>query len=290
MSSNGTIIWNGTTNALYKTNIFGIGQDTSSGLNQKVSRSVNNATGPILATTQHFAQANSNLVRTSSLGIGNFLVMGNNNLPNTFTESYNGGSNNRLARIWKVNETGTVGNVYFAIPKTTLSFPSGIPAIVLSNDTTFDNNDTIVNLSDDGTFYWASINPTDTQYLTYIASKPGFTVSKTELSVSENIGTNTFTVVLDVQPTNNVAFNVSTDDINEATADPSSLTFTSSNWNTPQTITITGVDDSDVDTDTATITISVKDDMSDNAFDALDDKTVEITLTNEDANFTINAI
>lgn len=288
VSSDGATIWDATANATYKADIFGIGQDDSSNLNQKVSKSVNSATGPILATTQHFTQANNHVSR-ASIGTGNFVLMGHNNETMTFTSSYNGGSNNRLARIWKVEETGTVGNVYFAIPKTAISFPSGIPALVLSNDTTFNSDDTIVNLNDDGTHYWASINPIDGQYITYTATTPKFSIDKEALNVSENAGTNTFTVVLDVQPTSNVIFNVSTDDTSEATLNKSTLTFTSSNWNLPQIVTVTGVDDSTITTDATTITIAVNN-ASDDFFDALASKTIAVTLINDDANFTITAM
>ena len=47
---------------------------------------------------------------------------------------------------------------YVAIPNST-SFPAGGNAVVISSDTTFDSSDTVVNLTDDGTLYWAQINP-----------------------------------------------------------------------------------------------------------------------------------
>ncbi len=117
-----------------------------------------------------------------------------------------------------------------------------------------------------------------------------FTVSETALTINEDAGTDSFTVVLDTEPTSDVVFNISSDNTNEATVDKSQLTFTTSNWNTAQTVTVTGVDDTTATNDTATITISVNDASSDNTFDNLTDKTVTITLTNDDANFTINAI
>ena len=55
-----------------------------------------------------------------------------------------------------------------------------------------------------------------------------------------------FTVVLDTQPVANVSVGISSSDTGEGTVSPSSLTFTSANWNTPQTVTVTGVND-DVD-------------------------------------------
>jgi hypothetical protein len=181
-ASDNTVIWNATNNASYNTAIFGIGEDTNSALDQKVARSANDANGPILATTQHFTEVNEDAARTTSLGNGNFMLMGHDNAANSFTGSYNGGTDNRLARIWKVSETGTVGAIYFAIPKASYMFPSGTPSIVISNDTTFDNTDTLVTLNDDGTFYWAQINPTNNQFIT-VASESTLGIDKKDILV-----------------------------------------------------------------------------------------------------------
>ncbi|MUP37247.1 MBG domain-containing protein, partial [Labilibaculum euxinus] len=292
LSSDGSVVWDGTANASYKTDIFGIGRDDASGLNQKVSRSVNSGNSPVLATNADFTSSNSDAGRTTSLDDGNFMLMGHNNgTENSFTSSFDGGTNNRSDRVWKVDETGTVGNVYFAIPKTAIMFPSGIPVLVASNDLTFNSSDDIVNLADDGTYYWASINPDNGAYLAFASTTPGFTVSETTLTIDENAGTGTFTVVLDVQPSNDVVFDVASDKTEEATVDKATLTFTSANWDTPQTVTVTGVDD-DIDRDdTATITVMVKDASSDDPFDALTDQTAGITLTDDDtAGFTVSKI
>jgi hypothetical protein len=77
---------------------------------------------------------------------------------------------------------------------------------------------------------------------------PGFTVTPTNgLFTSENGDTATFTVALDVPPTNDVTIGVSSSDTTEGIASPSSLTFTSDNWDVPQTVTVTGQDDTIVD-------------------------------------------
>ncbi|MBK8171024.1 MAG: hypothetical protein IPK60_11865 [Sandaracinaceae bacterium] len=73
---------------------------------------------------------------------------------------------------------------------------------------------------------------------------PGITVTPTTgLSTSETGSTDTFTVVLDSQPTANVTIAITTSDDTEATAAPTTLTFTPENWNAPQTVTVTGVND-----------------------------------------------
>ena len=55
--------------------------------------------------------------------------------------------------------------------------------------------------------------------------------------------TDTFTVALTAQPTNDVVISVTSGDTSEATLDKSSLTFTNGNWNSAQTVTVTGVND-----------------------------------------------
>ncbi len=110
-----------------------------------------------------------------------------------------------------------------------------------------------------------------------------FTLSTTTVSVTEAGSTDTFTVVLDTQPLSDVVVAVSSADTSEAKVSAPTLTFTSSSWNVPQSVTITGVDDSIVDgnQDTA-VTIAVDDDNSDNAFDGIADQTATATTTDND--------
>jgi hypothetical protein len=63
------------------------------------------------------------------------------------------------------------------------------------------------------------------------------------LQTSETGTTATFTVVLGAQPSGPVSIGVKSSDVSEGTVSPSTLTFTSANWNTPQTVTVTGVND-----------------------------------------------
>ena len=98
----------------------------------------------------------------------------------------------------------------------------------------------------------------------------------------------TFSVVLNAQPTTDVVLSIISSDTGEATV-TSSLTFTSANWDTPKTVTITGVDDDIIDgTQNSTITVSIIDGISDDAFDSVADQTVSVSTTDDDvAGFTI---
>ena len=119
-----------------------------------------------------------------------------------------------------------------------------------------------------------------------------FTLGAISGTVSEGATTATFTVVLGAQPDSDVVISVTSGDTGEATVSAENLTFTNGNWNTPQTVTVTGVDDNLVDGSVnTTITMAVVDASSDNNFDALADQTVTVTTTDDDsASFTLGAI
>ncbi len=68
---------------------------------------------------------------------------------------------------------------------------------------------------------------------------------------TESGGSVSFTVVLTEAPVSDVSFSMSSSDTSEGSVDVSQLTFTPGNWDTAQTVTVTGVDDSVVDGDVA---------------------------------------
>ena len=69
-------------------------------------------------------------------------------------------------------------------------------------------------------------------------------------------------------------------DTGEATIDKSTLTFTGGNWNTPQTVTVTGISDDAVDGDqNSTITISVVDASSPATYQAVADSQISVVTT-----------
>ena len=113
----------------------------------------------------------------------------------------------------------------------------------------------------------------------------GFTIVELEGSteVDESGTTDTFTVVLDSNPDSNVVVAISVSDSSETSIN-SPLTFTSANWDTPQTVTVTGVDDDIIDgTINSTITVTIVDAISDNDFDGVADQTVSVSTTDDDA-------
>lgn len=117
------------------------------------------------------------------------------------------------------------------------------------------------------------------------ADTAGYTVTPTAGStvVAESGGTDTLTVVLNSLPTGSVVLTLSSSDTGEATVSPSSLTFTTSNWSVPQTVTVTGIADNIVDgNQAATITLIVDPGVSANEYDTLPNQTVSVSILDID--------
>ena len=81
----------------------------------------------------------------------------------------------------------------------------------------------------------------------------GITVAPTALTVNEG-GTGDYTVVLDFQPANSVTVTPTVTADRELTLSETSLTFTTSDWDNPQTVTVTAAEDTNNANETATIT------------------------------------
>ncbi len=109
----------------------------------------------------------------------------------------------------------------------------------------------------------------------------GITVSPTSgLVTTEAGGTDTFTIVLDSQPTSDVTIPLSSSDATEGTVSPSSLTFTPGDFDTPQTVTATGVDDNVDDGDVGYQIITGAATSADPNYSGRD--AADVSATNED--------
>ena len=84
---------------------------------------------------------------------------------------------------------------------------------------------------------------------------PGVEVSPTSLTVEEG-ESGIYTVVLDTRPSGNVTVTPGSGDSGVAMLTPASLTFTTTSWNTPQTVTVSSVEEDDIASEDQTITIS----------------------------------
>ncbi len=112
-----------------------------------------------------------------------------------------------------------------------LTFGSPLPASV-STTTTSPSSATVRITDDDGA---------------------GVTLSKTSLDIAEG-SSDSYTVVLTSKPTADVTIEARAPASSELTVNPSSLTFTSGNWNSHQTVTVSAGSDDGFTDDTGTIT------------------------------------
>jgi hypothetical protein len=114
---------------------------------------------------------------------------------------------------------------------------------------------------------------------------PGLAVEETGGStrVNESGTTDTFTVRLTAQPGTDVVLTVTSGDTGEVIVTPATLTFTSGNWDEPQTVVVRGVNDVFDDGDqVTTVTIAVIPVVSDDAYDSVPPRTVSVTTVDND--------
>ena len=110
----------------------------------------------------------------------------------------------------------------------------------------------------------------------------GAAVSETTVTAPEG-GSATYTVRLDAQPTSDVVINVTKSGSSDVTVSPATLTFTTANWSTAQTVTVSAAQDADAVNDAASIAHAVNASSSANEFDAATIAGVAVTVTDDDA-------
>ena len=99
-----------------------------------------------------------------------------------------------------------------------------------------------------------------------------------DVSLSETESTYAFYMNLWSQPGSDAVLSIVSDDTSEVTVSPSTLTFTSSNWQVLQTVTLTGVDDDAEDgSQTTTVTVSGV-----GGFWRSDQETLQVATTDDD--------
>ena len=125
----------------------------------------------------------------------------------------------------------------------------------LTANTSYEVQVRATNAEGDGAWSVAGSGTTGT---TTTTDTPGVSVSPTALTVTEGDTTgDSYTVVLDSQPTADVTVTVGGHAGTEVTPTPTSLIFTTSNWSTAQTVTVTAADTVTMN-DTVTLTHSAE--------------------------------
>jgi hypothetical protein len=198
------------------------------------------------------------------------------------------------ARTINIAITGTaVNGTDYTTINTTFTFPANSSTATLTipvtDDYSIEPSETVIITIQSGTGYSvgspssATINITDNDVA-------GITVNPTSgLITTEAGGQATFTIVLNTQPTNNVTIGLSTNDNTEGTVSPSSVTFTNGNWNSAQTVTITGANDFVDDGDIAYTIVTAAATSSDGNYNSFNASDVSVTNTDNDvAGITVN--
>ncbi len=165
---------------------------------------------------------------------------------------------------WSTPQTVTVTGVNDAIVDGTVGY-NIITAAAVSADAAYNT----VNAAD------VSLTNTDNDTASVIVTPTSGLVT-TELG-----GTATFTVRLGTQPSANVSIGISSGDLSEGTVSAASLTFTTANWSTPQTITITGADDLIADGNVAYTIITQATSSADPFYNGVAAADVSVTNNND---------
>ena len=108
-------------------------------------------------------------------------------------------------------------------------------------------------------------------------------ISETGLTVGEDGGAAAYTVALGRRPTAEVSVWTESGDSGAAMVSPAELRFTTSNWATPQTVTVVGVDDDEVNPGgSRAVTVSHFATSEDGDFSDIDVASVAVTVTDND--------
>jgi hypothetical protein len=126
------------------------------------------------------------------------------------------------------------------------------------------------------------LDPDDVQVINVDDDVFGIAVTATALVTTEAGAADTFQVVLQTQPTADVTIGVSSTATNEVTLSATQLVFTPSDWNTPQTVTVTGKNDAIDDDDQPFTVVLAPAVTTDTGYAAIDPPDITGTNTDDD--------
>lgn len=169
----------------------------------------------------------------------------------SFTIGPVGGQKIKAALVWNLDVLTTSTDNLYDLDLQLIDVTDG-GTVVASSTSTIDNTENIWFDLKSNNAYQLKVIPGVGQAafewdyaLAWQIVVPGVTVVETDSTTmtAEDGTTDTFTVVLDSPPAGDVTISLVSSDTAEGTVSPSSLTFTSANWSTLQTVTVTGVND-----------------------------------------------
>ena len=176
--------------------------------------------------------------------------------------------------------TATSGSDYTATSGSLTFSPGDITknVTVMIADDDLDESDETFNLTLSDAVNASAPIPTGT-FTIRDDDTAGVTVSDTSLEIDEGYS-DTYTVVLDSQPTHNVTITVNDPSNTDVTADPADLTFTPTNWDTAQTVTVTASQDGGHDDEDGTVTHTAA--STDTKYDGISVGNVLVEVTDDD--------
>lgn len=210
--SDGTVVWDAVANSTYHNDITVVGQDASSNINHRQSKSVNEGSfltighGTGIAATN---AANTNLFPANKM----FEAVGSNGLSTNYSTAYAPNSYTptrgfyRMPRIWKVQETGTVGTVTVSVPG------SGDDTYLLvknTNDFSSNAGVTEIKMTPDGNGnLTAQVDFANGQFFTFGSEliAPGCVANGLAVWLKADVGTSTTTQGADVNSWQDVSGN-----------------------------------------------------------------------------------
>lgn len=186
ITSDGSLVWDSTTYTTHHNDIVGIGRDDAQGLNQSISKSVNDST---MLTLQ-----------LGGLTDGSFAVCGNNGVSplSLNTTTVPTGYYQRLNRTWVVQESGSVGPMTFKFDLSQTPWTSRDPldyGIRVSNLQNFTGGAIGASSISGDTLIFNSLGLASGDYFTIATRQkgPGGVIVGLELWLKANEGTNTTT-------------------------------------------------------------------------------------------------
>jgi large repetitive protein len=258
--------------------------------------------GTINATGTHVVTIDENDTATIAFGAGNDTISESigtftKNITLTITSNPSGGSLAEAATLpYGVDELSAVEPEDFTLVGTTIVFPAGSTggtirqANVTINDDLIDEDNEFFEIKLNNNITTFSSNVTLTRALTTIQiadnDTAAISVNPTTIAVTEGSTTGaTYTVVLATQPTASVIVNLSFDPsqirVNGDTDGTLSLTFTTANWSTAQTLTVTAIEDTSFEgTHTSTIVQTAS--SSDSKYAVVNPADVTVNINDND--------
>ena len=175
LSADGTTLWDVTANSTYSNDVAGIGRDDASALDQRQSSS---QSGEIVEIGLGALAADNASNGNAFSADGSFLIWGHDNASSSVATDFSGTLvTSRMARIWTVEETGTVGTVEVQLPD---SYAANYLIVSSSSSLT---SPTEYVLTDNGDGTWSTtVDFSDGEFFTFgTGAAPGGVISGLEL-------------------------------------------------------------------------------------------------------------